>query len=67
MLDEANRYTNENKRKFDIIAAMAMAELADEELQGVVPYKIEDLTKTWRRIGYYTDEFGRRRYGEIPN
>jgi hypothetical protein len=67
MLDEANRYTNENKRKFDIIAAMAMAELADEELQGVVPYKVEDLTKTWRRIGYYTDEFGRRRYGEIPD
>jgi hypothetical protein len=32
MLDEVNRYTNENKRKFDIIAAMAMAELADEEL-----------------------------------
>lgn len=67
MLDEANRYTNENKRKFDIIVAMAMAELADEELQGVVPYKVEDLTKTWRRIGYYTDEFGRRRYGEIPD
>lgn len=44
-----------------------MAELADEELQGVVPYKVEDLTKTWRRIGYYTDEFGRRRYGEIPD
>lgn len=67
MLDEANRYTNENKRKFDIIAATAMAELADEELQGVVPYKVEDLTKTWRKIGYYTDEFGRRRYGEIPD
>jgi hypothetical protein len=37
MLDELNRYTDENKRKFDIIAAMAMALLADEELQGVVP------------------------------
>ena len=67
MLDEANRYTIENKRKFDIIASMGMAELADEELQGVVPYKMEDITKGWRQIGYYTDEFGRRRYGEIPN
>ena len=37
MLDELNRYTDENKRKFDIIAAMSMAELADEELSGVVP------------------------------
>lgn len=41
MLDELNRYTDENKGKFDIVAAMAMALLADEELQGVVPKKIE--------------------------
>lgn len=67
MLEEANRYTDENKRKFDIIASMAMAELADEELNGVVPYKVENITKGWRKIGYYTDEFGRRRYGEIPD
>lgn len=67
MLEEMNRYTDENKRKFDIIAATAMAELADEELQGVVPYKVEDITKGWKKIGYYTDEFGRRRYGEIPD
>lgn len=32
MLDELNRYTDENKRKFDIVASMAMALLADEEL-----------------------------------
>jgi len=34
MLDELNRYTDENKRKFGIVAAVAMALLADEELQG---------------------------------
>jgi len=32
-----NRYTDEHKGKFDLIAAMGMAELADEELSGVVP------------------------------
>ena len=32
MLDELNRYTDENKRKFDIVAAACMALLADEEL-----------------------------------
>jgi hypothetical protein len=37
MLDELHRYNDENKRKFDIVAAMGMAELADEELTGVVP------------------------------
>ena len=37
MLDELNRYTDENKTHFDIIASMGMAELADEELTGVIP------------------------------
>jgi hypothetical protein len=41
MLDELNRYTDENKRKFDIVAAMAMALLADEELRGLVPKLVE--------------------------
>jgi hypothetical protein len=42
MLDQLNRYTDENKGKFDIIAAMGMCELADEELSGIVPTQIED-------------------------
>jgi hypothetical protein len=56
MLDEFNRYTDENKRKFDIVAAAAMALLADEELQGVVPKKVEEVKDTWQDIGYYTDD-----------
>lgn len=66
MLDELNRYTDENKRKFDIVAAMAMALLADEELQGIVPKVLENKQDTWQDIGYYTDELGRRRFGAIP-
>ena len=67
MLDELNRYTDENKRKFDIVAAACMALLADEELQGMVPKMVETKVDTWEQIGYYTDEQGRRRYGVIPN
>ena len=66
MLDELNRYTDENKRKFDIVAAACMALLADEELQGMVPKMMETKVDTWEQIGYYTDEQGRRRYGTIP-
>lgn len=66
MLDEFNRYTDENKRKFDIVASVAMALLADEELQGTIPKIVEDATEVWQDIGYYTDEQGRRRYGTIP-
>lgn len=66
MLDEFNRYTDENKRKFDIVAAVAMALLADEELQGVVPKIVETVQNNWETIGYYTDQNGNRRYGVIP-
>ena len=67
LLDELNRYTNENKRKFDIIAAFAMALLADEELQGVVPKSVEIQVEDDNDIGYYTDENGIKRWGVIPN
>lgn len=66
MLDEFNRYTDENKRKFDIVAAVAMALLADEELQGTVPKIVEEVKEVWQDIGFYTDEYGRRRYGALP-
>ena len=35
MLDELLTYSYENKGKFDVVAAMGMAELGDEELEGL--------------------------------
>ena len=66
ILDELNRYTDENKRKFDIIAAFGMAMLADEELSGTIPRKISNNNEEWYDIGYYIDEFGYKRKGKIP-
>jgi len=66
MLDEFNRYTDENKGKFDIVASVAMALLADEELSGVVPRVAEVIQEQWTDIGFYTDEDGHKRYGKIP-
>ena len=66
MLDELNRYNDENKRKFDIVASVAMALLADEELQGVVPRNVEEVKQSWQDIGFYIDAQGRKRYGVIP-
>ena len=66
MLDELNRYNDENKRKFDIIASMAMALLADEELQGIVPRNVEEVKQSWQDIGFYIDAQGCKRYGVIP-
>jgi len=66
MLDELNRYTDDNKTKFDIIAAMGMSELADEELHDVSPRSVEPETYDFQDIGYYVDEKGVKRYGIIP-
>ena len=66
MLDELSRYTDQNKGKFDIVAAMAMALLADEELSGFVPRTVETFDDEWQDIGYYTDSNGIKRYGTIP-
>ena len=66
-LDQLNRYTDEKKGKFDIIAAMAMAELADEELGGVVATDVEpEEENKFQDIGYYKDENGIKRFGVIP-
>ena len=43
---------------------MAMTELADEELTGVVPKLVEDeTTAEWKDIGYYRDANGVRHFG----
>lgn len=66
MLEQLLKYSYENKRKFDIVAAMEMAELADEELMGFIPKAKSELKKVWKDIGWYIDEKGYKQYGIIP-
>ena len=66
ILDQLLNYSYENKRKFDIIAAMQCAEIADEELSGVTPTTVQSLNSQWKDIGYYIDENGIKRKGIIP-
>ncbi len=67
MLQQLEKYTDENKGKFDIIAAMAMAEIADEELSDIIPRKEKPVSEGFNDIGYYIDEKGYRKFGVIPN
>lgn len=66
VIEEALKYNYENKRKFDIIAAWGMAELADEELMHVVPKREDDNSNKLRLFGYWTDERGIKHKGVIP-
>ena len=65
-LEQLNLYTDENKGKFDIVAAMALCEVADEELNDIIPKKVESEKKKFQDIGYYKDEKGYTRFGIIP-
>ena len=65
MLEQMLNYSYENKKKFDIIAALQMCEVADEELTGIPPKIVQQVQKQWVDIGYYTDENGIKRKGVI--
>ena len=66
MLQQLLKYSYSQKRKFDIVASMQMAEAGDEELFGITPTKVVDISSTWQDFGYYRDEDGHMRYGTIP-
>ena len=67
ILEEAIKYSYENKRKFDIIAALGMAMLGDEELMGVLPKEVDNPNNKLRPFGYWIDERGIRHKGIIPD
>lgn len=71
MIDELATYSYEQKRKFDMVAAMQMAELADEDLLGSISTDSNPVIKQQQQqqqyvYGYYTDERGYKRKGKIP-
>jgi len=45
ILEQLLKYSYENKRKFDVIAAMIMAELADEDLMSLKPVAENQMNK----------------------
>lgn len=66
VLDQLVRYNDENKTKFDIIAALGMALLADQELTGRAPMVVAPIDESFEDFGYYIDENGYRQWGVIP-
>lgn len=70
MIDELVTYSYENKRKYDIVAAMQMAELADEDLLGNIRVDENSVFKQKPKevymYGYYIDSRGYKRRGKIP-
>lgn len=66
MLVQLNGYNDENKTKFDIIAALGMVELADQELSGRQPTKVDKEVEEFQDYGYHINDKGYREFGVIP-
>ena len=66
ILQELMSYNDENKTKFDIVAALGMVFLLDQELSQRVPSEVVKEVEEFEDFGYYTDERGYKRWGVIP-
>ena len=66
MIDQLLNYSDETKKLFDIIAAMGMCELGDEELSVRKPEAQGKYAKEFKPIGWYKDSKGYKHYGVIP-
>ena len=66
MLNQLLEYSDERKKDFDIVAALGMAELGDEEMSMKKPEAREPKQKEFSDIGWYKDSRGYKHYGKIP-
>lgn len=69
LVNEMLDYKYDNKGKFDLIAALGMCMLGDEELtlRGMTPKFEREQDKKIKLFGYWTDERGIRHKGVIPD
>lgn len=67
LLKELSTYNPEKRTKYDIVAALGMAMLADEEIRSIVPRQVVEANETFQDIGYYKDENGYTKWGIIPS
>lgn len=65
ILEQLLNYSYENKRKYDIVAAMSMAEIADEELMGFNPKPAHSVEKEWKDFGWFINSKGYKQFGVI--
>lgn len=68
MLEQLLNYSDETKTRFDMVAAMGMCELLDEECDAIaiLPKSVVSETKKYKPWGYYVGPDGFKHYGPIP-
>ncbi len=66
MLEQLRDYDVNNRTPYDIIAAMGMCEIYDEEIATIAP-KLPNQQSEWKDIGWFTNSKGYKEFGVIEN
>jgi hypothetical protein len=67
VLEQLREYRSNDRRKYDLVIAMGLCELADEELMGIVAQPTDTVTQEFSLYGYYIDpETGYKKFGVLP-
>ncbi len=67
LLEQLRDYQREDRTKYDLVIAMGLCELADEDMMGVAAREDQSETKDFELFGYFTDEkTGYKKFGSLP-
>jgi hypothetical protein len=67
LLEQLQDYNRDDRTKFDLVIAMGLCELSDEDLLGKGAKPPAKLTEGFKLFGYYTDPVtGYKKYGVLP-
>jgi len=68
LLEQLQDYNREDRTKYDLVIAMGLSELSDEDLMGHIAKPKQVESRKLQLFGYYTDpETGYKKYGLIPD
>lgn len=67
LLEQLRDYQREDRTKYDLVIAMGLCELADEDMMGIAAREHRSETREFEIFGYYIDsKTGTKRFGTLP-
>jgi hypothetical protein len=66
LLEQLRDYQREDRRRYDLVIAMGLCELADEDMFGLAARGEDSPTSEFSLFGYYNDEHGIKHFGKLP-
>ncbi len=66
LLEQLRDYQREDRKRYDLVIAMGLCELADEDLLGEGGQQDQQESRELELFGYYSDQDGVKRFGILP-